>query len=245
MIDIHCHLLPGIDDGPDTLAQALDLCRLAVANGITHAVVTPHIHPGRYENEASNIAEGLAALRLALQEASIPLQLGMAAEVRVSPEIMPLILQNRVPFHGEWKGKRVMLMEFPHSQIPAGSDRLVAWLLKQNVLPLIAHPERNKDVMRQFSKLHPFIEMGCLFQVTAGALAGRFGDMAEQRAREIIEGGWATVLASDAHNVGARPPELREGVAAAARLIGEPAALALVTERPWSLVASQFAVAAP
>lgn len=243
MIDLHCHLLPGVDDGPDTMDEALALCRHAVASGITHSVVTPHVHPGRYENDAATIAVAAAALKARLQEENIPLALSFSGEVRISPEILPMVAAGLIPFHGEWAGKRVMLLEFPHSHILPGSDRLVRWLLQRDILPLIAHPERNKDVMRDLSRLHEFVQAGCLFQVTAGSLAGRFGEMAEQRACEIVEAGWATVLASDAHNLKSRPPELADGVAVAAGLIGETAARALVMENPWRMVASRFEVA--
>ncbi|MDP2227278.1 MAG: CpsB/CapC family capsule biosynthesis tyrosine phosphatase [Moraxellaceae bacterium] len=240
MIDLHCHLLPGLDDGPDTLEESLALCRRAVEDGITHSVVTPHVHPGRYANDARNIAPAVALLREALAAEDIPLALGFSGEVRISPEILPMVQSGLVPFHGEWEGRRVMLLEFPHSHLPPGSDKLVRWLLQRDIIPLIAHPERNKDVMRDLARLHEFVQLGCLFQVTAGALAGRFGEVAEQRAREIVTAGWATVLASDAHNLGARPPVLSEGLAVAVDLLGEPAARALVQENPWRIVASQF-----
>lgn len=240
MIDLHCHMLPGVDDGPDTLEEALALCRHAVAAGITHSVVTPHVHPGRYENDAHTISLSVAALREALAREAIPLRLGYSGEVRISPEILPMVLAGQIPFHGEWQGKRVMLLEFPHSHILPGSDKLVKWLLQRNIVPMIAHPERNKDVMRDISRIYEFVQMGCLFQVTSGSLSGRFGEVAEQRAREIVAEGWATVLASDAHNLKARPPELADGLAVAAELLGEDAASRLVQSNPWEIVAGQF-----
>ncbi len=244
MIDLHCHMLPGIDDGPDTLEEALALCRHAVASGITHSVVTPHVHPGRYENDAASILSAVSVLRDALVREGIPLQLGHSGEVRISAEILPMVLANRIPFHGEWKGKRVLLLEFPHSHILPGSDKLVKWLLQRNIIPMIAHPERNKDIMRDVSRMHEFVQMGCLFQVTSGSLSGRFGEIAEQRAKEIVAEGWATVLASDAHNLKARPPELADGLAVAIELLGEEAALRLVQDNPWEIVACQFEGAA-
>jgi protein-tyrosine phosphatase len=243
VIDLHCHLLPGVDDGPDTMEEALALCRHAVASGITHSVVTPHVHPGRYENDAATIAQAAAALQARLAEENIPLALSFSGEVRISAEILPMVAAGKIPFHGEWEGRRVMLLEFPHSHILPGSDRLVRWLLQRDILPLIAHPERNKDIMRDLSRLHAFVQAGCLLQVTAGALAGRFGEMAEQRACEIVEAGWATVLASDAHNLKSRPPELADGVAVAAELVGEGAARALVVDNPWRIVSRRFEVA--
>lgn len=240
MIDLHCHLLPGVDDGPDTLDEAVALCRHAVEAGITHSVVTPHVHPGRYANDACSIPAVVAVLREALRAEAVPLQLGYSGEVRISPEILPMVASGHIPFHGEWQGRRVLLLEFPHSHILPGSDKLVRWLLQRDIVPMIAHPERNKDVMRDLSRLHDFVQMGCLFQVTAGSLAGRFGEQAEVRAREIVAEGWATVLASDAHNLKSRPPELRDGLAVAIELLGEEAANRLVQANPWAIVAGQF-----
>lgn len=240
MIDLHCHLLPGIDDGPDTLEQALELARIAVANGITHSVVTPHVHPGRYENDAASVQQSLTAYRSALAQAGIPLQLGFAGEVRLSVEVLAMVEQNRVPFYGEVDGYRIMLLELPHSHVPPGSDALVGWLLDRKIRPMIAHPERNKDVMRSLDKLQPFIDAECLFQVTAGSVAGLFGDYALRVACALLEAGHVTVLASDAHNRDFRPPRLDHGRDAAARLIGEKAARRLVYDTPRTLVTTQF-----
>ena len=98
MIDIHCHLLPGIDDGPDTLDQSLALARLACENGITHSVLTPHIHPGRYENSAAVIAQACKTFQRELIRESIPLQLGYAAGVRLTDQIMQLLVREKIPY---------------------------------------------------------------------------------------------------------------------------------------------------
>lgn len=240
MIDIHCHLLPGIDDGPDDLAQALELARFAVEHGITHAVVTPHIHLGRYQNDKSRIEELYLSFKEALKKESIPLELGFAAEVRLCPEIPELLEAGDIPFHGRFEDKDVMLLELPHSHVPPGSEKLVEWLLKNGVQPLIAHPERNKGIMTNPDKIEPFKQLGCLFQVTSGSVAGKFGKVAQQCAELLLKQGCVTVLASDAHNIKYRPPRLDDGVAAAAHIIGENEAQALANERPLSLVNSQF-----
>lgn len=241
MIDLHCHLLPGIDDGPDTLEQALELARIAVANGITHSVLTPHIHPGRYENDATSIQSALNGFRSALAEQNIPLQLGFAGEVRLGIEIMAMIEQEQIPFYGSVDGYQIFLLELPHSHVPMGSDKLVQWLLDRQIRPMIAHPERNKDIMRNIDKLRPFIEMGCLLQVTAGSVAGDFGEPARQTAQHILESGKVSVLASDAHNAQHRPPRLDHGRTAAAGIVGDEAARELVYSGPAQLVSEQFA----
>lgn len=240
MIDIHCHLLPGIDDGPETMAEAIELARIACVNGITHAVVTPHIHPGRYNNDRLSIDAIFTAFTQALQDNHINLALGFAGEVRLSPEVIPLVEKNLIPFLGTYHQQKVMLLELPHSHIPPGSDKLVQWLLKQNILPMIAHPERNKDIMRSLDKVLPFVEMGCLFQLTANSVAGLFGEQAELRSKELLAMGCVTVIASDAHNCQHRPPRLDHAIAPAAAIIGFDQAMALVIDNPMNIVRSQF-----
>jgi protein-tyrosine phosphatase len=236
MIDLHCHLLPGIDDGPETLEEALAMARIAVANGITAAHVTPHLHPGRWDNDLPKIAAAVEAYRAALAEAGIPLALGFAAEVRLDYEILPLIEAGRVPFLGTLEGYRVMLLEFPHSHVPVGADKFVAWLLARSIRPMIAHPERNKDLMRDPDKLEPFVRAGCLLQITADAVTGGFGELCALRAREFLERGWVSVIASDAHDTAERPPRIAPGRDAAALIVGEEEALRLTRGTPLSIV---------
>jgi protein-tyrosine phosphatase len=236
LIDLHCHLLPGIDDGPETLDEALEMARIAVANGITAAHVTPHLHPGRWENDRARIETAVAAYRAALAKAGIGLEIGFAAEVRLDYDILPLIEANRVPFLGTLEGCKVMLLEFPHGHVPVGADKFVAWLLERNIRPMIAHPERNKDLMRDPARLAPFVEQGCLLQVTADAVAGGFGELSATRAREFLERGWVTVLASDAHDTTDRPPRIAPGRDAAAKIVGEEEAWRLTQGTPLSIV---------
>lgn len=236
MIDLHCHLLPGIDDGPETLDEALALARLAVANGITEAWVTPHIHVGRWDNECAGIERAVAAHRLELERAGIALALGFAAEVRLAYEVVPLIEAGQVPFLGTLEGHKVMLLELPHSHVPVGSDKFVAWLLDRGIRPMIAHPERNKEIMRDPDRLRPFVEAGCLLQLTADAVAGEFGAHCEARAIEFLENGWVTVLATDAHDIAMRPPRFAAGLAVAGRILGEAQAQDLVEATPLRIV---------
>ena len=241
MIDLHNHLLPGIDDGAPDLEASLALARVAVQDGITHLVCTPHIHPGRYDNSPATIQPALADFTAALKQAEIPLQVSSAAEVRFGMELMVGINQGSIPFLGEWQGKHVLLLEFPHGEVPFGAERLIGWLLQRNVIPMIAHPERNKGLMRAPSKLKPFLAQGCLLQVTASAVAGHFGTAAEALAHDLLEQGVVTILASDAHNLKHRPPNLSEGMQHAARIVGDARAEALVLHTPWQIAQNHFA----
>lgn len=240
MIDLHCHLLPGIDDGAPDLETALELARMAVAEGITHVVCTPHIHPGRYDNTPQTIADALAVFTAGLRNAGIHLQVAAAAEVRFDMEIMLGVANGSVPFLGEWQGRKVLLLEFPHGELPFGAERLTKWLLQRNILPMIAHPERNKAVMRQPSRLKPFIEQGCLLQVTASSVTGHFGDAAQEVAHALLAEKQVTILASDAHNIKHRPPALRDAMQHAARIVGDLAAQKLVVDTPWQIAQTHF-----
>jgi protein-tyrosine phosphatase len=236
VIDLHCHLLPGIDDGPETLDEALAMARLALADGIERAYVTPHLHVGHWDNDRSRIAAAVALHRKALAEAGIALELGFAAEVRCDYDIVPLIEEDRVPFLGTLDGYQVMLLELPHSHVPVGADKLVAWLLARKIRPMIAHPERNKDILRDPAKLLPFVREGCLLQLTADAVAGGFGEGCAGRAAEFLDAGWVSVLASDAHDTRARPPRISAGRDAAARIVGDGEARRLVRETPLAII---------
>lgn len=236
MIDLHCHFLPGVDDGPETMAEALDLARAAVADGITHSVLTSHVHPGRYANQRSNLQVAVDAFRLELQSAGIPLEVRVGGEARLSPELIDLIAENQVPFLGTQNGYRILLLEFPHQLIPMGSMRFVSSLIKSGIRPLIAHPERNKAIMTNPDKVREFTEAGCWLQLTAGSVAGRFGSQAEETAFKLIDAGWNCLLATDAHNLHSRPPLMTEGRAAIAARYGEAAAHAMVQVKPAGII---------
>jgi protein-tyrosine phosphatase len=240
MIDLHCHLLPGIDDGAQTLGDAIAMARVAHESGITRMVLTPHIFAGRFENTAPVIEAATRSFADALAERDIPIELGWAAEVHIGPEIMTLVERGQMPFLGQIDGYHVMLLEFPDSHILPGTDKLVSWLLARKVRPMIAHPERNKDVMRNLGKIEPFVEMGCLLQVTAGSAAGVFGPIVLKTTQHLLERGWVSILASDAHNLRARKPDLEPGRSAAERIVGTQASWAMVRETPLAISASQF-----
>jgi len=243
MIDIHCHLLPAIDDGAQTMQQALDLAAHAVAHGITHMVFTPHIQPGTYDNQADSIRKVFELFTEAVQAEGLDLHMAMAAEVRICPEILPMIAAKQIPLLRSAEGKQTLLLEFPHSHILPGSDNMIAWLAKQGIACLIAHPERNKEVMGNIDKLHPFLNMGCKLQVTAASVAGQFGEQPRQVALELLQRGWVSLLASDAHSLHRRPPELEAGRKAAQQVVGLQAANDLVVAGPLAIVGGMFASA--
>lgn len=210
MIDLHCHYLPGIDDGARSMAGALSLARAASLNGIRHAVLTPHLHTGRWDNWLSATQPVFEEFQAELAAQNIDLSVSLGGEVHLTADALTRVTSGDVPFIGQWEGKKVLLLELPDSHIPTGATQAVEFLLKENVIPMIAHPERNKSVMRSLSKLKPLVECGCLFQLTAASVCGKFGPHAFKTAHEIIRSGWATAVATDAHNLEHRPPILAE-----------------------------------
>lgn len=206
MIDLHCHLLPGVDDGARDLPLALDLARASVANGIRQAVLTPHVYAGRWDNSVSNLTATFDAFRKALRDEAIPLEVYLGGEVHLLPDAFNLLDVEDLPFVGGWRGYRVMLLELPDSHIPVGAMKAVEMFLRRGVLPMIAHPERNKEVMRNHKRIEPFVKAGCLMQLTAASVCGQFGAPAHKTSLKLLDAGWATVVATDAHNLAHRPP---------------------------------------
>ena len=152
MIDLHSHILPGIDDGARSLDIALEMAEQAVSCGISHMVCTPHIHRGYFDNSQSSIEAAFQSFNEHVKRESIPLSLSFAAEVRVN-ELIPIWhKKGELPFLGKYDGKNVLLLEMPHSHIPQGLDVLIKWLLRNNIQPLIAHPERNRELIAENDK---------------------------------------------------------------------------------------------
>lgn len=236
MIDLHCHLLPGVDDGAATVADAIALVKMAADDGVQQIVLTPHIHPGRYDNSLAVLQPVFAAFEQTLLAQGVDVKLSLAAEVRICTEMLQWVAQKELPFLGMWQGKQVVLLELPHSHIPPGADKLVQWLLSRQIVPMIAHPERNKAVMDNPAKLQPFIDMGCLFQLTAMSVTGDFGAPAHQVAQQLLEQRLATVVASDAHNATHRPPILSRALAAVEAQFGQAYAQQLFFTHPASIV---------
>lgn len=209
MLDLHVHVLPGIDDGPRNLDDALKLARALVADGIEHVVATPHIYPGVFDNTPHRIAEAFERLQTAVTAEGLALTMTWAAEVRICPEIIDWLEHRRLPLlDGSLVGPSTALIELPDGQIPVGTDRLAGLMLDRGITPLIAHPERNKAVMEQPSRLEALRRMGCRFQLTAGSVIGEFGSKAHATARHLLDAGWADVVASDAHNLSGRKPRM-------------------------------------
>lgn len=210
MIDIHSHILPGVDDGSQSLSESLEMLEIAVSQGITTQVLTPHIHFGRFDNTKSALNSAFEQFSKEVANAGIDINLKLAAEVRIGPELMQLVNTDSIPWLTVHNQKRYFLLEFPRQDVPFGSDNMVRWLLANNCMPIIVHPERNRTFVDNPSKLQPFIDLGCPMQVTASSLSGKFGDDVKDMAFALLETGKAKHIASDCHNLKGRRPDLGE-----------------------------------
>lgn len=233
MIDLHCHILPGIDDGAPDLATSLAMARLAVADGITTIACTPHIYPGLYENTAAGIRAAIKALQAELDNAGIALRLVEGADVHLAPDLLENLRADLIP---TLNGSRYLLLEPPHHVAPPRFEEQVFKLLSHGYVPLITHPERLTWIEDNYPIFLRVAKAGAWLQITAGALTGRFGKRPRYWAQKLIDEGPVHIIASDAHSVHRRPPLLAEAQALAARQVGAAEAWAMVRDRPRALI---------
>jgi len=238
MIDIHSHILPGIDDGAKSLEEALDMLRIAIDQGVTTQILTPHIHLGRFNNTKQHIEQEFIKFKEQVDSANLPIKLLLGAELRIGPEIMQLISTNSVPWLGEFQDKKTFLLEFPRTEVPFGSDNLVSWLISKNCLPIIVHPERNSTFLHNRDKLQTFIDLGCPLQITASSIKGKFGADVQQMTEELLLADQVSAIASDCHNLKGRSPDLLAGLEQAKSIIGDEKASLLVTDKPAELTSN-------
>lgn len=237
MIDLHAHYLPGIDDGPKTLEDSLEMARLAVADGIRAVTVTPHHLNGRYMTEAATIRVEVDKLRRTLEEHGIPLMLYPGSEIHLTPEL-PAALADGSAMTVADRG-RAVLVEPPVNSLPLGAEAILSECLVQGITPIIAHPERCRPLQSNHSPLRRWVEMGCLVQVTAQSCSGHFGRRPRQAARAMLEAGLVHLLASDGHRPYGRIPCLSGGRAEVAAWAGEAVAVYLTETVPKALLAGE------
>lgn len=233
MIDLHCHLLPGIDDGSKSVRMSVDMARMAAADGTTILACTPHILPTVYDNNGPTIKAAVAVLRKALAFAEIRLRLVSGADVHVAPDLVVGIRDGRVPTLND---SRYFLLEPPHHVVPPRLAEHIFGLHTAGYVPILTHPERLSWIDGHYSIIEQLVHNGTLIQLTAGSLTGRFGRRPRYWAERMLDEGLCHILASDGHNIESRPPCLAEGREAAARRVGEEEATNLVVTRPQAII---------
>lgn len=209
MIDLHCHILPGVDDGAQTSEQAIQMARMAVRAGVRTIAATPHTNIVRmFENYASAaLTQRFAAFRTLLREQNIPLELVAGAEIFFDGDVSGMLRRGAVPTLG---GSQYPLVEFAFHDRPARVLDGLQSLLDAGYTPVIAHPERYRFVQRDPMLLTAFADMGCVLQVNKGSPLGRFGPAPLRASRYMLEQGLVHLVASDAHSEIERTPYLAD-----------------------------------
>ena len=233
MIDLHCHLLPGVDDGAETLAESLEMARTAVADGTVQLACTPHIYPGLYENDGPSIMAAVDRLQKALDEADINLRLLTGADVQLAPDMVEGLKTGRIP---TLAGTRYFLFEPPHHVAPPRMPDMIFRLVAEGYVPVITHPERLTWIEDHYDTVCDAFDGGAWIQLTAGSVTGYFGRRAQYWSERMLDEGRVHLIASDGHNMRRRRPVLSAARDAVAMRLGEAAALDMVRGRPEGIL---------
>ncbi len=230
MIDVHCHILPDIDDGASDFDESLEMANIASKDGICKIIATPHIYDGKYA--IGDIIKRVDYLNRLLKENSIPVIVYPGAEVSIGldPGMIPKYTLNHTKY---------TLVEFPHNHLPSFSGKILAWLISNGLKPIIAHPERNYTIIRSPESLLNLLDKNIYVQITAGSLTGDFGVDIQYCAKFLVDSGKVDMIASDAHSKEFRKPVLKEAAEAAAILVGRKASQRLVSTNPAAILAGE------
>lgn len=242
VIDAHCHILPGLDDGAHTFEMAIEMARAAVAGGTRGIVCTPHHLNGVYKNPGDLVRHALADLQRRLADADIPLGLFPGAEIHLVPEAPNGVLDGSALTYND-RGKAA-LVELPKNAVPRGTDVILGQFLRHGITPVIAHPERNLVLARRPHRLAEWIDWGCKVQITAQSCSGDFGERLQGLCRRWLELGWVHLIASDAHRPTGRSPDtLSAARTRVAAWIGDDAATLMTLDNPRRLLEGEDLIA--
>ena len=207
MVDIHHHLLPGVDDGANSIETSVEMARLAAGEGITHVVCTPHANNNFAFDRQANAAK-TEELRQRLAEQNIPLTLGSGCDFHLSFENLKQAQADPARF--SINGLGYLLVEVADYSLPPGLTETFYTLQLAGLIPILTHPERNPTLQKEPERMRDWLRGGVLIQVTADSLTGHKGRKAERMAHDLLERRWVHFLATDAHNTTSRPPRMRD-----------------------------------
>jgi protein-tyrosine phosphatase len=233
MIDIHSHILPGLDDGSKSWDMTLHMCRLAIKDGITHIVATPHADDN-YGYSRDRVRELVAELDDKIGD---QLAFSIGCDFHLSFENIEDAIAH--PQRYTIAAKQYLLVELSDYGIAPQLSESLLRLRAAGMIPIITHPERNASLHRRLERLLEWVEAGCLVQVTASSVTGYWGDATYRVARWLLEHDAVHVLASDAHDDKHRKPNLSEARDAVSKRFGASVARALVLDNPAAIVAGQ------
>jgi protein-tyrosine phosphatase len=233
LIDLHSHLLPGIDDGAKDLTMSLAMARMASADGISTMACTPHILPGVYNNSGPAIRRAVARLAESIVQAGIPISLVTGADVHIAPDLDFQLRDGRAL---TLNNSRYLLLEPPHHVLPPRLDDLIFGLQAAGYVPILTHPERLSWLEGHYDLIGRLVSSSVLMQITAGSVMGRFGRRPRYWAERMLDEGLCHLLATDAHNTEQRPPRMADARDVVAQRLGDDEAINLVLRRPHGVL---------
>jgi protein-tyrosine phosphatase len=235
-VDIHCHLLPGIDDGAQSLDESLAMARLAAEQGTRTIIATPHQLGSFGHNQGDDIRQRVVELQRQLDAAEIAIQVLPGADVRIEPGMVTDIARGEVLTLGD-HGLHVLL-ELPH-ELYLPLETVLEELARHGMVGVLSHPERNQGILRRPSVLPALVDAGCLLQITAGSLCGTFGPECQKLCEWLLVEGLVHFVATDAHGSRRRRPLLRRAFERVAEFTDETTAVDLCSVYPGNVAAGR------
>ncbi len=232
-VDIHCHILPGLDDGARDTSQTLEMLRIARHDGIEAIVATPHIKSGVFENSRQTIVQAIAGLNGGAEENGVALYPG--ADIYISRSLIDDVRMGGLPLIND---KNYLLLELPDYVLPplAEIGKMISGLRMDGITPVITHPERNLAILQDISILRKLINAGAVCQITAGSITGKFGAAVRKASFRMMKKGMVHAVASDAHDTRRRPPVLSDAHAEVVSKFGSSLARDLFILNPRSIL---------
>ena len=238
MIDLHCHILPNVDDGSRSLEESLQMAEQALKDGIQMIVATPHTLNGVNTNGAEEVISGVTAFQETLTAKHLNLKLHPGADIHLCTDLVQRIRSREACTIND-TGKYILL-ELPSQTIPNGVKDEIFALKLNGITPIITHPERNVMVQHDPSVLYELVRMGAFAQVTAMSLTGDFGEFIAQMSGMLLRHRLVQIIATDAHSAKDRPPVLSGAVERAAEILKDyEAAEHMVTSVPAAILSGQ------
>jgi len=232
MIDLHSHILPCLDDGARNMDEALEMCRIAEADGIHTIIASPHSRNGVYDNDEKTILPVLEKVKEAVREKGISIEIIPAVDMHINPEVVTFFKQNSQLL----LGGRYVLLEFPSQSIPPYTGEFLFKMKLKGYIPIITHPERNTIIQGDTTVLQKWVEGGAIVQVTAMSLTGEFGEKVRKVSLKMVQSGLAHFIATDAHSPNWRKPILSKGRKVLEEILDSNRAKAMVEDIPRKIL---------
>ncbi|MDH4222750.1 MAG: hypothetical protein OEV55_04325 [candidate division Zixibacteria bacterium] len=237
MIDLHTHLLPGIDDGVKSLDEAVKIIKSGVSMGVTAICLTPHLLSNFRGCNPGAIMETYSMLQNKIIQEEIDVHLYLGSEIDLRDDLNPL---REFSFFFINQTKKYLLLELPLGEIPAFTEKIIFSLIVENLYPILAHPERSLTKDKDFERIEKMARSGALIQLNAGSITGDFGKKVQKVSEKLLEKDIVDFVASDTHNLNSRPIiVMAEAFRIIERLLGEQKAMKLFKENPQKVLQAE------